>query len=265
MGILQTAQFSPFLYASLSSIINKVKLIMYFVPLFLILGYLIFSYLRIYRYAGDVVLQNPYVTDSFTLENPRGQGSIQYVALGDSLSVGLGSQSVNETFVYQYALKLSEKYSQVKVINFGQSGATTKNLVDRQLAQAIAQNPDYITLLIGINDIHAQVSTDDFKRNYQYILSELVNKTKAQIIVINLPYLGSYKLIVPPFNTILDSRTKNFNSIISGGASNKRIKLVDLYGKTYQVFSQDPKYYSSDLFHPSAEGYMLWSKIINAY
>ncbi|MDP2874362.1 MAG: SGNH/GDSL hydrolase family protein [bacterium] len=265
MKILQTAQFSPFIYASLSSIINKMKLIPFFVILLLILGYLIFSYIRIYHYAGAVMLKIPYETNSFTLENPRGQGSIQYVALGDSLSVGLGSLNVKETFVYQYALKLSEKYTKVSVINLGRSGATTKDLINSQLPQALSQNPDYITLLIGINDVHAKITTDDFQKNYHYILGELINKTQAQITVINLPYLGSNKLITPPFSTILDFRTKQFNGIISDAISSNRIKLVDLYEKSYQVFNQDPKYYSSDLFHPSAEGYMLWSKIINAY
>lgn len=237
----------------------------YFVPLFLILVYLFFSYTRIYRYTGNVLLKSPYMTAAFTLENSQGQGAIKYVALGDSLSVGLGSQSVNETFVYQYALKLSEKFNQVNVINLGQSGATTKNLIDRQLSQAIAHNPDYITLLIGINDLHAKVTADAFQKNYHNILNELLNKTTAQIIVINLPYLGSNKLIAQPFGSVLDFRTKQFNSIIASASGDDRIKLVDLYEKTYQLFNQNPRYYSSDLFHPSAEGYMLWAKIINAY
>jgi lysophospholipase L1-like esterase len=89
----------------------------------------------------------------------------------------------------------------------------------------------------------------------------LLAKTKAQIIVINLPYLGSKDIVYPPFNFLLNFRTKQFNDIISSLAHGDRVKLIDLYNGN-QKFLQNSKFYSSDQFHPSNEGYMLWSQLI---
>ncbi len=202
------------------------------------------------------------------LENPQGIGEVKYVALGDSLSAGVGSPTVNETFVYQYALDLSEAYGKVNLLNLAQPGGTTVHVMKTQVPQTVEENPDYITLLIGTNDIHNKRTIDDFRENYQYILNELLTKTDAQITVINIPYLGSDKVIYPPFNFLLNSRTKQFNEVISSLAgsiaNNDRIRLIDLYTETYTLSKQSQSYYSSDLFHPSSEGYILWGERINA-
>jgi lysophospholipase L1-like esterase len=64
----------------------------------------------------------------------------------------------------------------------------------------------------------------------------------------------------------LDLRTKQFNGVIGGlkAVKNDRVELVDLYGKTVSMSRKKSSYYSSDLFHPSAEGYIQWNNIINA-
>ncbi|HLD51077.1 hypothetical protein A3K34_01865 [candidate division WWE3 bacterium RIFOXYC1_FULL_40_10] len=231
----------------------------------LVLCYLYFSYARFYNYIGELDLRSPYTTKAFDIDNPLGNGFAKYVALGDSLSAGVGSLDTKNTFVYDYALKLSSTYQKVSVVNLGEPGATTYDLINRQLPEAILAQPDYITLLIGTNDIHCRSSAVNFERNYSQILQELLSKTNAQIIVINLPYLGSEKIAYPPYNLVLDFRTKQFNRIISSLVDSDRLKLVDLYEASYDFAKNSPDFYSTDLFHPSDTGYALWGKLINAY
>ncbi|PIS22751.1 hypothetical protein COT50_00250 [candidate division WWE3 bacterium CG08_land_8_20_14_0_20_41_10] len=96
----------------------------------------------------------------------------------------------------------------------------------------------------------------------------MLTKTNAQIILINLPYLGASNVVPFPFNNALDMRTRQFNKIIlevgQGGGLGGRVKIIDLYSPMCQPFLVDSKYYASDHFHPSDEGYLLWGKIINA-
>jgi lysophospholipase L1-like esterase len=230
--------------------------------------YLYLSYIRFYHFIGDINLRTPYLVNLVTIENREGKGSVKYVALGDSLSAGVGSQDIIKTFVYQYGVKLSEKYSKVSLLNLAWPGDMAEDVLNNQLPKAIEEKPDFITLLIGTNDIHNKKTEKDFQEKYQYILNQLLTKTNASIIVLTIPYLGSNKLVYPPFNFLLDYRTKQFNKIILtvvGSVSDKeRIKLVDLYKETYVISKRDINYYSSDLFHPSGEGYLLWGRIINA-
>jgi len=231
----------------------------------LLVGYFAFSYNIFYWFIGAKHLTSPYKENTLTLENPQKEGFTKYVALGDSLTAGLGSNDVHKTMVYQYAQQLSTAHGKVDVINLGQPGATTVDLINSQLQPAIETNPNYITLLIGVNDIHANYAVSKYKTNLNYILQELLTKTSAKVVLINLPYLGSRKLTHFPLNIILDSRTKQFNRVVELLAQDRnRIKLVDLYTGTRLSFSHNNSLYSADLFHPSEAGYMLWSTIINA-
>ena len=80
-------------------------------------------------------------------------------------------------------------------INFGISGNRTGQLFDRLYSDAIAFQPDIISVMIGINDVwhrygHGNVMTrnEQIEANYRAILSDLRKYTTAKIVVIS-PYL----------------------------------------------------------------------------
>lgn len=229
--------------------------------------YLLFSYVRFYHYIGYINLRSPYVNNPLTFENALGDGAVSYVALGDSLTAGVGSSDFAETFTYIYAKGLSDLHRQVILTNLGQAGGTSEDVINNQLTEAIKIDPDYITLLIGTNDMHNRKSLKAFYDNYSYILSELQAETHAHITVLNIPYLGSNKLVYPPFNVLLNYRTNQFNEAIEEAVNNvsdkERVTLIDLYRNTYLISKLDPNYYSSDEFHPSGKGYIIWGELIN--
>lgn len=232
--------------------------------LIIISAYLYFSYSRIHNYIRDKQLPLPSNISAFTLENPQGQGIIKYVALGDSLSAGVGSTNYKETLVYQEAVKLVKEAQKVDVINLSQPGATSIDILQQQLPQAIIQQPDIVTILVGVNDIHNFTKKDEFGNNFKTVLDQLQTNTQANIVVFNIPYLGSPSLYLPPYNFYYDYKTQQFNKTIELFKDNPRVKLIDLYKATRQKFSQDDSMYSVDLFHPSNKGYMLWGQVINA-
>lgn len=243
----------------------KLKLLLAFLLLCLF-GYIYLwaSYSRIYNVIGDKHLSSPFVSNAFTVGNSNNEGRAKYVALGDSLSAGVGVRKIEDTFVYSYAEKLSEKYWQVNVVNLAWPGDKSIDVLKSQLPQAIVQKPDYVTLFIGINDMHDQVPLEAFRSNYNDILNQLLVETKAQILVITIPYLGSNDLIRFPLTHYYDMRTQQYNSIIKSLAQNDRLKVIDLYKHSKKVLNASGDNYAEDLFHPSAKGYLLWSKIINA-
>ena len=231
------------------------------ISLLLVIGYLLFVYARFYYVIGMKDLKAPTQTQ-YTVAGSASSGLAKYVALGDSLTAGVGASSYQKTFVYLYANKLSSKSRSVQVVNMGVPGATTRDLITSQLPQVTREKPDHITLLIGINDLHNRVSVKEFAKNFEIILDSLVTSTDAQITVLNLPYLGSTQEVLPPFNKILNFQTKQFNDIISAQVLEHNLKLVDLYGLSYDQTFNNTEFYSEDLFHPGDGGYQLWSQIL---
>ena len=76
-------------------------------------------------------------------------------------------------------------------INFGISGNRTSQLFDRLYTDAIAFEPDIISILIGINDIWhryggGKIATTDaqIELNYRSILERLRRETNAKIIIL---------------------------------------------------------------------------------
>ncbi len=80
-------------------------------------------------------------------------------------------------------------------INQGIGGNRTSQLFDRLYTDAIAFEPDVISVLIGINDIwhrygSARIATTDeqLALNYRSILSRLKKETNAKIVMLS-PYV----------------------------------------------------------------------------
>ncbi len=186
-----------------------------------------------------------------------------YVALGDSLTSGVGVDDYQESFPALIAQKIiSADKSQITLKDFSYPGYKTNDLINNLLPQAIAVQPDIVTLLIGVNDIHNQVSAGDFENNYRTILNRLTKETKAKIYLVSLPFIGSESLLYPPYNVYFDHETVRFNEIIKQLAGDYQLKYIDIYTPTVSTFKKDGAHYSRDLFHPSAEGYRLWAQII---
>lgn len=222
--------------------------------------YLNRAYARFYDYIGSHPQKHP-ILSSYHSENSSTKKVI-YAALGDSLTAGVGTSDVIETYPYLIATKIKNRQN-VEVYNLAHPGDQTSQVLKNQLAVAISKNPDLITILVGINDLHNLTLEADFKKNYQTILSEFKNKTNSEVVLIGLPYLGSNKILLFPWNIILDNKTKQFNEIIETLALENNLAYIDLY-QTKNTFEADNGLYSGDLFHPSDKGYNLWAEVINA-
>lgn len=223
--------------------------------LILIIVFLNRSYARFYKYLDSY----PLVAPPEAQINPSSEKP-KFVSLGDSLFAGLGSSGGDKSLGVLVHKGLDPK-GETDLINLAVSGATVNDVLMRQLPSALEKNPQVVSLLIGVNDVHDFTTPAQFERDYRKIIDELQSKTSAKIILINIPYLGSSEILLPPWNLYMNSKTKEFNKIIDKIAGEKGLKVVDLYA-TKDKFIEPSDLYSRDQFHPSDKGYMLWAKVI---
>ena len=109
--------------------------------------------------------------------------------------------------------------------------------------------------------MHDNIPLTEFKNKYEDILKQLTQKTRAKIYVINIPYIGAPKLILPPHNFYFDKKTQEYNQVIADLVLQYKLEYVDLYVQTRESAKKE-LYYASDLFHPSYIGYTLWAQIL---
>ncbi|MHB8903606.1 MAG: SGNH/GDSL hydrolase family protein [Patescibacteria group bacterium] len=241
-----------------------------FISLFLISAglYLNWAYSHIYDGIQDAGLKQvkELVTYNFNFKNNNEvRGSLfKYVVLGDSLTYGVGTNNYNESYPYLVAGNIAQKNNNqaLTLYNYSWPGDKSSDLVEKFLDYAVSEQPTVITILIGVNDIHNQVPASVFRANYDLILYRLTSETNAKIYLISIPYIGSSKLILPPYNFYFNYKTKQFNKIIKDLASKYKVEYIDLYSPTVNLFKKSGDHYAPDSFHPSASGYALWGQII---
>lgn len=249
-----------------------------FISLFLLSTglYLNWAYSRIYKGIQNAGLKQvqELAIYNFNIQNSNAQNNknrklpasaLKYVALGDSLTYGIGVDNYQESYPYLISERLADNNGNkipLVLYNYSWPGDKSSDLVEKFLDYTISEQPGIVTVLIGVNDVHNQVSAAVFKANYDLILSRLTLETNAKIYLISIPYIGSSKLILPPYNFYFDYRTRQFNKIIKDLASKYNLEYVDLYSPTVNLFKKSGGHYASDSFHPSASGYALWGQII---
>lgn len=148
--------------------------------------------------------------------------------------------------------------------NFGISGNRTSQLFDRFYSDALAFDPDIISILIGINDIWhryggGKIATTDaqFELNYRSILERIRRESNAKIMILSPflldkePYEGMRKdleRMLPIVRELAD-------------------EFADVYVPLDKHFEEalktqpEPLYYSADGVHPNDNGRAFIGKV----
>jgi acyl-CoA thioesterase-1 len=183
--------------------------------------------------------------------------SVVYVALGDSTGSGVGASEGG--YVARLFKRILTHRAGSRLINLCFSGATTADVLRDQLDSGIRETPNLVTLGIGINDIGHGVSLQQFSKNFEEIVAQLKNNTKATIIVTNLPDISSAPRIPLAMRSEYHQRIVDFNREIAEITAANGLIVFDVYTVTHEELPSHPEYFSADGFHPSDQGYELWA------
>lgn len=186
--------------------------------------------------------------------------------LGDSITDGGRDKDAPEDLGSGYvkfaSAMIMDSYpdNEFEFLNLGVSGYHTLDL-KRSLASdlALADHPDIISIMLGINDVghryrHPDVpyecSDEEFEANYRIILDEIKASTDAKILLLT-PYL-------------LDSEDKEcwreeverLDAIVLRLSKEQADGVVPLHTLFADALKEQPTehYYSEDGVHPNAEG-----------
>lgn len=196
---------------------------------------------------------------AITSDKPMIKGPIVYVALGDSTGAGVGARDGG--YVARLFKRIVERRPNSKLTNLCVSGSTTEDVLRGQLERGVAADPDLVTLGIGINDIGHGLTLEQFSRNYEQILNTLKEKTRARIVVTNLPDISSAPRIPGPMRNEYQRKIIQFSRRLEEIAARYGgVTVFDIYTITTQELASHPEYFSSDGFHPSDAGYEMWAQ-----
>lgn len=190
--------------------------------------------------------------------------TINYLPLGDSYTIGTGA-SEKESWPFILAEHLNAaKISCRMLANPARNGFSTAELIHEELPLLKKLHPDFVTLLIGVNDWVRGVSKSSFTKNLIYILDEVEKELpdRKKIILVTIPDFG----VTPTGKNYSNGRNisegiSEFNISIKSEAKKRGLVLVDIF-EISKKMGLDNSLVAADGLHPSAREYAIWETII---
>ena len=96
---------------------------------------------------------------------------------------------LGHSYVFLLAARLGVDTPGLEFINRGISGNTVKDLSARWQNDAIAENPDVLTVLIGVNDSRKDVALEDYEAGYRNLLTASRKANPQLKIVLLDPFI----------------------------------------------------------------------------
>ncbi len=195
---------------------------------------------------------------------PRGDGlygakfggkPISMVILGDSSAAGYGVHRPRETPGALLATGVSRRlHRPVRLHRVAVVGSMSSGL-PYQVDAALEYEPDVAVILIGGND----VTHNSARRAAVRYLADSVRRLRAancKVVVGTCPDIGAIQPIKPPLRWLARKWSRDLaaaQTVAVVEAGGRTVSMGNLLGP---IFEADPvRMFSSDRFHPSAEGY----------
>jgi len=185
--------------------------------------------------------------------------TVRFVALGDSITVGLGDPLPDRTW-RGWAALLAEALGPpggVAFHNLAQVGALSRDVAHDQLPRALALEPTIAAVLVGVNDtLRGTFAVDQVGHNLRAVVDALI-RAGAVVLTARLPDPGRMFTLPGSLARPLARRVTAVNAIADGLAA--RFSTVhfdaDNHADTYQ-----PAMWSVDRLHPSERGHRMLAR-----
>jgi lysophospholipase L1-like esterase len=193
--------------------------------------------------------------DSTTSALPQ-DGAVRYLALGDSLSQGVGAPDEQTG---AFPALLAEQWRgagcEVELQNAGISGYTAEQVLTDEVPQIEEFQPTLITFQAGGNDIVNGVTLDQYRQNVKAVL-EAATGSGARVIV-----LAQNEWFRSPegktYGDDLAAQREAFDAALIEEANAAGAEFVDMRA-TYKQQADDNQWVE-DGIHPTPDAYAAWA------
>ncbi|TRZ53535.1 GDSL family lipase [bacterium] len=178
-------------------------------------------------------------------------------ASGDALGTGYVS-------LINACLTATSPQARIRIVNMGVSGNTVRDLAARWSSDVVGLNPDWLSILIGINDVWRQfdtrlqieehISLDEYART----LETLIRTTRPQLkgLVLMTPYF-----IEPNRADPMRAKMDEYAAVVRKLAERYQAILVDTQAAFDSVLAElHPMALAGDRVHPNLTGHMILAR-----
>ncbi len=182
---------------------------------------------------------------------------------GEGLNGGIGKSYVG---IVDGLLKATDPTRHLRFINMGISGNNVRDLAARWQSDVMDLHPDYVTILIGINDVWRQFDVPEIveehvgPEEYRETLEKLIETTLPTVkgIVLMTPYM-----MEPNRADKMRARMDEYGAIVKELAEKYQLPCVDLQAAFDAYFEEyHPASINWDRIHPNVAGHCIIARAL---
>jgi lysophospholipase L1-like esterase len=188
------------------------------------------------------------------------EGSVRYIALGDSYTIGTAVDEAE-----RWPNQLVERVPSLDLVaNLGVNGFTSADVIADELPALDAHRPEFMTLLIGVNDVVQGVPEEQYAGNVRTIIEALLERLPAdRIVCIATPDYTK----TPQGSAFGDpaqqaAAIERANAILRTVCEEHEIAFVAEPHAISREAAGTPEMVADDGLHPSGEQYRQWTDAI---
>lgn len=191
--------------------------------------------------------------------------AFRYVALGDSYTIGTSVAEEDRWPNLLIGRLASEPAGPtlVLVANLAVNGFAAADVIRVQLPRLDALRPEFVSVLIGVNDVVRGVPPDAYRRDAAAILDALLGRlAPSRIVTVATP---DYT-VTPQGASYGDPRLQSAGIVANNGslrelADARGVAFVDIFDLSLRA-GTDRSLVARDGLHPSGAQYDLWAERI---
>jgi len=168
-----------------------------------------------------------------------------YLAVGDSLTVGLYAANLRSSGWFGFAAMVAEALPQYQMHIAAVTGDGIDNTIAQLPLELAEHKPKFVTVEVGINNL-GNMDKETFQRKYTQLLYILKGGEYRNVIACTLPWTGQGT------DTDAYARALEFNNVIAAVTPALDYIVADCWGATVGHYE-----YLSDIdgFHPNSKGH----------
>jgi acyl-CoA thioesterase-1 len=185
--------------------------------------------------------------------------ALRYVALGDSYTIGTGVGAAERWPDQLVATLGHEEPTLALVANLGVNGYTTGDLIRHELPALDRHRPEFVSVLVGVNDVVRGRPLPEVVANVREILDDLVDRVgPSRIVAVAVP-----DYTVTPAGADYGDPGRRHDAIVevnaatAAEAADRRIAFVDIFDLSLRA-REDRTLVANDGLHSSGLQYRLW-------
>lgn len=192
---------------------------------------------------------------------------LTYLALGDSYTIGEQVPAA-ESFPLQTANRLKAAgLLLAQPVIIAKTGWTTGELQDAINKAAITEIFDMVTLLIGVNNQYRGYHADDYRRDFEHLLSQAIGfagQRTDRVLVLSIPDWGVTPYASGRDRAAIAREIDVYNSINQVLTQAAGVNYLNITPGTREA-KTDESLLTGDGLHPSGKEYGRWAEQVAGY